>query len=300
MAATDIVSLATAIAPARSRFRALIAEVAAWALASGTSISPDGLALVLAAVDESFDDLSAPWTRPRVNRLIMCDVFNWCSRHRVFVTEESPELVWHFLDFLAASGRMAPGSDSLDRLREPLMCYGELDGEGLRRPPGQPASFPCECYLEVVAPKIPGRTRWRTCAGVMLEMWRPAPDEPELAIWWQALVRFARRARQEQVPWPAHVDEFQLVGNISSTRGRPLLWVYVHDRSRGELFLDDDGEAFLAHPDPRTKVGARFTACDERRATYAAGLPAVVAPVWYEPPGGGLQDVTEPAVVQLR
>ena len=77
-----------------------------------------------------------------MNRLIMCDVFNWCSRHRVFVPEESPELVWHFLDFLAASGRMAPGSDPLERLREPLMCYGELDAEGLRRPPGQPAPFP--------------------------------------------------------------------------------------------------------------------------------------------------------------
>ena len=102
-----------------------------------------------------------------------------------------------------------------------------------------------ECHFEVVPPKVPGCTRWRACAGVMLEMWRPPPDEPELVTWWHALVRFARRARQEQVPWFAHVDEFHLVGNIPSTRGRPLLWVYVHDRSRGELFLDDDGVAFL-------------------------------------------------------
>ena len=51
-ATNDIVSLATAIAPTRFRFRALIAEAASWALSSGTGISPDGLAFVLAAVDE--------------------------------------------------------------------------------------------------------------------------------------------------------------------------------------------------------------------------------------------------------
>lgn len=293
MPGSDILALATAVAPVRSRFRALMAEMASWALASGTSLSHDGLALVLAAVDESFGDLSAPWTRPRVNWLIMCDVFNWCSRHRVLVPEEVPELIWHFLDFLAASGRFAPGSDPLERLREPLMCYGGLDDEGLRRPPGQPAPFPCECYLEVAPPRIPGCSRWRTNAGVMVEMQRPAPDEPELASWWHALVCFARRARHEQVPWPAHVDEFHLVGHIQSTQRRPLLWVYVHDRSRGELFLDYDGVAYLARPDPRTKVGARFLACDERQATYAAGLNTVVEPVWYQPPGGGLQNVTE-------
>lgn len=173
------------------------------------------------------------------------------------------------------------------------MCYGGLDGEGRRRPPGRPASFPCECYLDVAPPRIPGCSRWRTNGGFMLEMRRPAPDEPELARWWYPLVRFARRGRHEQVSWPAHVDEFRLVGEVPSTGRRPQLWVFLHDQARGELFLADDGAPYLPRPDPRAKVGARFVACDELRATYAAGLHTVVEPVWYQPPERGLPEVTE-------
>lgn len=278
----EIRALDIAVAPVRARFRPLIAEAASWALARGIRFPPDGLALILAAAEHP-GDLLAPWTRPRVNHLIMCDVFNWCSLHRVLVPAEVPELIWAFLDFLAASQRLAPGSDPLGRLREPLMCYGGLDTDGRRRPRDQPAPFPCECYLEVVPTDDPECSRWRTNGGFVLAMRRPAPDEPELAGWWHPLVRFARRAREQGVPWPVYVDEFRFVGRIVR-KNRPELWVYFHVRSKAELFVDSDGQAYRLCPDKRTKVGARFLACDERRAIFAAGMPSVVDAVWYDPP----------------
>lgn len=200
----------------------------------------------------------------------MGDIPNWCSTRGALLPEDVPELVWGFLDFLSATGRLAEGSDPLERLREPLMCYGGLDGGGRPRPANQPASFPCECYLPVAPTSDPAASWWRTADGEVMEMHRPRPDEPELFAWWGALVRFAQLVHEEQIPWPVMIGEFSLVGHVVQALGRDV-WVYVHTRSKREVFVDSDGQAYRRHPDRRTKAGARFVACSPRADAEASG-----------------------------
>jgi hypothetical protein len=273
-------ALATALAPVRARYQALIAMAASWSLASGAALHSGGLVLVLAAAER--DDALGPWTRPRVNQLLMGDIPNWCSTRGALLPEDVPELVWGFLDFLSATGRLAEGSDPLERLREPLMCYGGLDAGGRPRPANQPASFPCECYLPVAPTSDPAASWWRTGDGQVMEMRRPRPDESELFAWWGALVRFAQVVHEEQIPWPVMIGEFSFVGHVVQALGRDV-WVYLHTRSKREVFVDADGQAYRLHPDRRTKAGARFVACSPRAAMYSAALPAVVDAVSYEP-----------------
>jgi hypothetical protein len=113
-----------------------------------------------------------------------------------------------------------------------------------------------------------------------MEMRRPRPDEPELFAWWGALVRFAQLVHEEQIPWPLMIGKFSLVGHVIRAKGRDV-WVYAHTRSKREVFVDADGQAYRLHPDRRTK--ARFMACSPRAVMYSAALPAVVDTVSYEP-----------------
>jgi hypothetical protein len=114
-----------------------------------------------------------------------------------------------------------------------------------------------------------------------MRWWRPSPDEPELFDWWRPLLAFSRRAREERVPWPVHVGEFELCGRVE--RGtRPAIWIYEHRANRGELLVDWHGRAydFIRYRTGR-QLG-RFREIGVRRAVWRAALPDVVEPVWYE------------------
>lgn len=151
-----LVPLSDAVAPSRTSHRRLIGEVRAWALARGVTVDPDLLALHLAVVDDDlFRDGSTVthWTRPLVNSHLMHRSSNWCSMRRVLIPIDGfCEALWVLLDFLDDTGRLDDESDALEHLREPLICYGGLDFDGIRRPEDDESPIECACFFPVGTP----------------------------------------------------------------------------------------------------------------------------------------------------
>ena len=116
-----------------------------------------------------------------------------------------------------------------------------------------------------------------------MDLWHPPTDQPHLFEWWRPLVTASRRLRQARYPWLIHLDEMQLTGRVD--RGtRPSIWVYRHTESRGELYLDDSGQAYRFTKTPKAKSYGRFTPCELSAAVWRAELPKFVDPVFYEEP----------------
>lgn len=107
-----------------------------------------------------------------------------------------------------------------------------------------------------------------------MRCWTPEPDDPHLLDWWAPLVRAARRALDEEVHWLILVDEWALAFRVER-RGRPDVWVYVHDRSRGELCVDDTGQAYRFIANSSGPSPGRFKEMEIRHAVWRAGLPDV-------------------------
>jgi hypothetical protein len=112
-----------------------------------------------------------------------------------------------------------------------------------------------------------------------MDLWRPPHESEHQLAWWAPLVRASRAARRERVPWPIHVDEFELRGRVDR-RSRPSIWIYAHRRG-GELALDDTGQPYRFIATPRSAGLGQFRPCAIRRAIWMARLPEVVTPVWY-------------------
>ena len=105
--------------------------------------------------------------------------------------------------------------------------------------------------------------------------WTPAPDQPHLLAWWQPLMAFTRRARNDDVPWLLFVDEFQLVRRVDRP-GRPSVWVYVHERGSEELLVDESGTAYKFIVHRRGNSRGRFAPIDSNTAVWRAELPYVM------------------------
>ena len=116
-----------------------------------------------------------------------------------------------------------------------------------------------------------------------MRWWTPRPDEPELLDWYRSLLAFAQRARDEQVPWPIRLEEFRCAGRVDR-RGGGSIWVYEHRVNGGELLVDEAGRPYRFIVHRRGSSPGRFAEVELRRAVWAARLPDVVEPVWYEPP----------------
>lgn len=112
---------------------------------------------------------------------------------------------------------------------------------------------------------------WLTADGVTLEIEAPHPDHADLLAWWWPLHRAARWAWYVQAAWPIHLEEFQLVGRVPRS-GRPDVWVYVHQVSGRELFVDGDGSTYHLRPLRSEPSRGRFFACHVRTAVVRAGL----------------------------
>jgi hypothetical protein len=112
-----------------------------------------------------------------------------------------------------------------------------------------------------------------------MDLWRPPHESEHQLAWWAPLVRASRAARRERIPWPIHVDEFELRGRVDR-RSRPSIWIYAHRRG-GELAVDDTGQAYRFIATPRSAGLGQFRPCAIRRAIWMARLPEVVTPVWY-------------------
>jgi hypothetical protein len=81
----------------------------------------------------------------------------------------------------------------------------------------------------------------------------------------------------------------QLMGRVDRS-GRPSIWIYRHAASRGELYLDTTAQAYKFTKTPNARSLGRFTACALDVAVWRAGIPAHVAPVFYEEPIGDAED----------
>jgi hypothetical protein len=116
-----------------------------------------------------------------------------------------------------------------------------------------------------------------------MDLWYPPDDQAPLLEWWTPLVLASAAARRARVPWLIHVDEFELQGRIDRA-GRPDVWVYRHQRSGQELYLDATGQAYKFTRTPNGRSYGRFSASDLRSAIHRAGLPLHVEPMWFEEP----------------
>ena len=114
-----------------------------------------------------------------------------------------------------------------------------------------------------------------------MRWWTPDEGQPELFDWWRPLLKAARRAWAEEVPWPIHLDDFVMLGR-ADRQSRADVWAYAHRLSRGELLVDDQGQTYryISYQ----SGGGRFAELDIRSAVWRARLPDHVTPVWFDEP----------------
>lgn len=130
---TTLVPLKKAVVPVRVQHSERIRAVARWSLARGRPVPVEHVALVIGAKLRWQGDVPLDhWTAAGVDHHLRCDVCNWCREERVPVPEQFPESLWTYLHFLAEQGLLAPGSDPLARLLEPLRCSAGLGPDGTR------------------------------------------------------------------------------------------------------------------------------------------------------------------------
>ena len=111
-------------------------------------------------------------------------------------------------------------------------------------------------------------------------MWVPDTEAAQLLDWWRPLMRASCQAREEQLHWPIHVDQFDLVGRLDRPP-RPQLWVYRHRGSGRELVVDAGGQPYRFIPHQGGRSAGRFKEMRIREAVWRAGIPDHVTPVWY-------------------
>ena len=261
----------------RTRHRAVLAAAASWALANGRTLDLD-VAAVLCEVDgeRNGSAVAGVATRPRVHR-ILTDLPHWCLRHATPLPDGAAEALWVLLSFGLDTGRYDSASDRASALYEPLRCTGGLDRDGHPRPPHQLLDFPCQCDLEVRRPQVAGHTFWRASDGTPVELWRPAPDEPELRAWYRSFDAMAVRAREGHSPRVVPADLVTFVGRIDATRWWPHLDVYAGAQHHQQLFVASDGQTYELKADRSRKLGYRFDRLDVDLALIRTGL------AWHEP-----------------
>ncbi len=114
-----------------------------------------------------------------------------------------------------------------------------------------------------------------------MKLWTPSRDEPELLAWWGALLMVGRLAREDEVPWPVHIDQFDLLGRVDRSGSRLPIWVYRHRQSERDIYADAAGRTYRYRPTPNAAGAGRFDRCDVRTAIHLAGLAQAVDPVRY-------------------
>jgi hypothetical protein len=148
-----LTELSDAVAPVRARHRDLVDAAVTWLAARGRAIDPDHLALICAGAEQAARYTAEPelhptrWTRTGVYRVLRSEIPNWCSEQRCLWPVDLPRAMWVWFDFLHGTGRLDPASDPVAELHKPLACYGWLDQDGNRLPPGAERAIACECLL---------------------------------------------------------------------------------------------------------------------------------------------------------
>ena len=107
-------------------------DVSVWALASGRTLSPRALDVIVGAKlarQEPFGQ----WTEQAVNELLWAGILTWCRAHDVECPPAVAETLWSYLSYLQEHRGFVPPSDPLARLRAPLIAVGGLTRDGRLR-----------------------------------------------------------------------------------------------------------------------------------------------------------------------
>lgn len=125
------VPLHGALSSSRRRHRHLIAAAGRWALARGVSLPADHVALWAAAV-EQLGAPGGPGVAPGRGRAWHIarrweEIAAWCRRAGCSPPADLAESLWHLYGFLAATGRLHPGSDALDELRAAVVVLAGFE-----------------------------------------------------------------------------------------------------------------------------------------------------------------------------
>ena len=258
--------LGAVVAPLRARHHTALRQLAARALEHGRSCDLDVSALCLEALYErSTHDGVVLLDRRTVNQL----------PHEWHVE------LWAILGWLSDEGRLAPASDPLDVLREPLRCAGGLGTDGLPMADGEDVEFPCQCYVPYDPTLPPG-------IGLHIVGHDPESYDPFLArvhlrrrsdpattVDLEPLFAFARNLRREHPAGRIYVESFSFVGVAPAERHTPELWLYHHvptgRRGFAPLVLDADGRPWSSRPDRRRRARFRWELTYDIAAVYRCG-----------------------------
>ncbi len=114
-------------------------------------------------------------------------------------------------------------------------------------------------------------TIWLTAVGVTLRICTLSARSSVLAFPWWPLHRVARAAEASGIGSIIHLEEFSVVGQIPRSR-LASLWIYLHQQTGRELFVDSTGTSHRLRPFRADPTRGRFLTCPIEQAVDGAGL----------------------------
>lgn len=282
-----------AAAGLRRTHRAVLAELAEWALAKGRAVDLDVAAVcieVLGQEREQDRDVGRDGGGMRLDRRTVNWIMWGAVRNQaVFLHTTLPDTwmedLWTVLRFYAATGRLSEDSDPETALLEPLQCYGGLGTDGRPRPDGVDVDFFCQCYLPHDPACPPGM--------VQISVGRNWRDEDDLFEYvalgqgvarsvdvpmsaFEPLAKLARRARAQRSMFPFFLDLFDHIGTLPADRNVPKLWVYrftgSHRKGWPPLALDEHGGPWRPVRHRGRRRGFHWKPMDDRAAAHHCGV----------------------------
>jgi hypothetical protein len=279
----EIPPFGSVVGDLRAKFRVQLHDLGSWALAGGRGCDLDVAAAFLEVAERHLTGGGLLLTRVDITSMLTCDLRNLASLRGTVLPDGDMEAIWTTITWCHATGRLAPASDPLAALLEPLQCYGMLGADGRPRPKGTDVDFVCQCYLPHdptcppgQAQRMIGHQRESFEPMVLTARWRQRSDDPPVSCL-APLLLMARQSRREGWVVELPVDAFIYEGRVDPDRGVPELWIYRLTSSMDHyLFLDDDGHAWHTKPDRRRKAGFRMVLVDGRGAMHRCGAFGLV------------------------
>jgi hypothetical protein len=283
--AFERVPLDQAAAELRRAHRAVLAELAAWALAQGRPVDLDVAALCLQALERERGDDGLRLDRSCVNGIMCGAVRNEATLLHTTLPETWIEDLWIVLRFCVGTGRLTEDSDPEPVLLEPLQCYGGLGADGRPRPDGVDVDFFCQCYLPHDPECPPGMVQisvgrnWGDLDDLFeyVALGHGVPRSVDVPVSaFGPLAKLARRARAQRSMFPFFLDLFDHVGTLPADRKVPQLWVYrftgSHRKGWPPLALDEHGGAWCAVRHRGRRRGFRWKPMGDRSAAHHCGV----------------------------
>ena len=113
-------------------FRSYFALPSSITAPDGRPVNADALSLILVAKQRTGAPLDR-WRGDEVSRLVRIDLVELAEELDVALPADTAVTLWTALDAWADLAVLAPGSDSIAQLREPLCAMAGLDAHGRPR-----------------------------------------------------------------------------------------------------------------------------------------------------------------------